>query len=186
MFIDEFYSMVYGEKDDYGKEALDELCTYMSENKDSIVIAAGYADKIRNNIFSSQPGLQRRFGWVFEIDPYTYEDQDIDIQLSVTPRVNEEGFISIQLNTSVSAIVGYVGPEGDRPITSNRTANTNVMVKDGETLLIGGLIFENDSRSNSQVPILGKIPLLNLLFKSKVDDVEQRELLIFITPSVVG
>ena len=125
-------------------------------------------------------------GSVFGTNPYTYEDQDIDIQLSVTPRVNEEGFISIQLNTSVSAIVGYVGPEGDRPITSNRTANTNVMVKDGETLLIGGLIFENDSRSNSQVPILGKIPLLNLLFKSKVDDVEQRELLIFITPSVVG
>ena len=125
-------------------------------------------------------------GSVFGTNPYTYEDQDIDIQLSVTPRVNEEGFISIQLNTSVSAIVGYVGPEGDRPITSNRTANTNVMVKDRETLLIGGLIFENDSRSNSQVPILGKIPLLNLLFKSKVDDVEQRELLIFITPSVVG
>lgn len=125
-------------------------------------------------------------GSVFGTNPYTYEDQNIDISLSVTPRVNEDGYISIQLNTSVQAIVGYVGPEGDRPITSNRTANTNVMVKDGETLLIGGLIFENDSRSRSVVPFLGKIPLLNLLFKSKVDDVEQRELLIFITPSVVG
>lgn len=125
-------------------------------------------------------------GSVFGTNPYTYEEQTIDIALSVTPRVNEDGYISIQLNTSVSAIVGYVGPEGDRPITSNRTVNTNVMVKDGETVLIGGLIFENESRTRSQVPILGKIPILNLLFKSKVDDVEQRELLIFITPSVVG
>ncbi len=125
-------------------------------------------------------------GSVFGTNPYTYEDQNIDISLSIIPRVNEDGYISIRLNTAVSAIVGYVGPEGDRPITSNRTVNTNVMVRDGETLLIGGLIFENDSRSRSQVPILGKIPILNLLFKSKIDDVEQRELLIFITPSVVG
>ena len=125
-------------------------------------------------------------GSVFGTNPYTYETQDINISLSVTPRVNEEGYISIKLNTSVQAIVAYVGPEADRPVTSNRTVNTNVMVKDGETLLIGGLIFENNTHSRSQFPILGNIPLLNLLFRSKVDDVEQRELLIFITPSVVG
>jgi general secretion pathway protein D len=125
-------------------------------------------------------------GSVFGTNPYTYETQDINISLSVTPRVNEEGYISIKLNTSVQAIVALVGPEGDRPQTSNRTVNTNVMVKDGETLLIGGLIFENNTHSRSQFPILGNIPLLNVLFKSKVDDVEQRELLIFITPSVVG
>ena len=125
-------------------------------------------------------------GSVFGTNPYTYETQDINISLSVTPRVNEEGYISIKLNTSVQAIVALVGPEGDRPQTSNRTVNTNVMVKDGETLLIGGLIFENYTHSRSQFPILGNIPFLKVLFRSKVDDVEQRELLIFITPSVVG
>ena len=74
IFIDEFYSLVYGDRDDYGKEALDEICTFMSENKDTVVIAAGYADKIKNNIFSAQPGLKRRFAWVFEIEPYTSEE----------------------------------------------------------------------------------------------------------------
>ena len=68
---------------------------------------------------------------------------------------------------------------------STRSTNTNVRVKDGETLLIGGLIFDSDQKTEAKVPILGQIPLIKSFFRSTDKDKEQKELLIFITPTVV-
>jgi len=74
LFIDEFYSMVYGDNDEYGRESLDELNAFMSEQKDTIVIAAGYERKIKSSVLAAQPGLARRFAWVFTIEPYSAEE----------------------------------------------------------------------------------------------------------------
>ena len=59
------------------------------------------------------------------------------------------------------------------------------MVKNGSSLLIGGLIFEDSSLAENKVPILGDIPILKKIFSSTVEKQEQRELLVFITPSIV-
>lgn len=73
IFIDEAYSLMTGEKDEYGKEALDQLCAFMGEEKsNTIIIIAGYEDQINSNFFNANPGLKRRFGWNFNIKPYTY------------------------------------------------------------------------------------------------------------------
>lgn len=72
IFIDEAYSLLNGDKDEYGKEALDQLNAFMGEEKSkTIVIAAGYEDKMNTNFFDANPGLKRRFGWKFTIKPYT-------------------------------------------------------------------------------------------------------------------
>ena len=72
IFIDEAYSLLNGEKDEYGKEALDQLNAFMGEEKSkTIVIAAGYEDKMNSNFFEGNAGLRRRFGWKFTIKPYT-------------------------------------------------------------------------------------------------------------------
>ena len=60
------------------------------------------------------------------------------------------------------------------------------MVKDGETLLIGGLIFEDDSKSRSRFPFLSTIPIIKTFFKSEAIENKQRELLIFITPTIIS
>ena len=74
IFIDEAYSLMNGEKDDYGKEALDQINAFLSEEKGkTIMILAGYEEDINDNIFGSNPGLRRRFGWSFKIKPYTAE-----------------------------------------------------------------------------------------------------------------
>ena len=125
-------------------------------------------------------------GSVFGTNPYTFEMQKIDISLDVLPRINTGGLITMEINASVAAIIGYAGPEADRPIVSKRVAKTSVMVRDGETLLIGGLIFENESRAVGKVPFLSRIPIIKALFRSKVNIVEQRELLIFITPTIIS
>ncbi len=127
------------------------------------------------------PQLESSF---FGAIPYTYENQNIDISMDVLPRINTEGLISLEVNAVVQAIVGYVGAE-QRPIISTRSTSTNVMVEDGGTLLMGGLIFTSDGETLNKVPLLGDLPLIKRFFSRKVTVEEQRELLIFITSSIV-
>ena len=124
-------------------------------------------------------------GSVFGSNPYTYEEQSINVSLSVLPRVNSQDVISMKIDAVVQAVVGYVGAE-QRPMVSTRSTNTNVRVANGETLLIGGLIFDNDLESMSKMPLLGDLPFINKLFRYRNTEREQRELLIFITPTVIS
>ncbi len=124
-------------------------------------------------------------GSVFGSNPYTYEEQSINVSLNVLPRVNSQEVISMKIDAVVQAVVGYVGAE-QRPMVSTRSTNTNVRVANGETLLIGGLIFDNDLESMSKMPLLGDLPFINKLFRYRNTEREQRELLIFITPTVIS
>ena len=124
-------------------------------------------------------------GSVFGSNPYTYEEQSINVSLSVLPRVNSQDVISMKIDAVVQAVVGYVGAE-QRPMVSTRSTNTNVRVANGETLLIGGLIFDNDLESMSKMPFLGDLPFFKKLFRYRNTEREQRELLIFITPTVIS
>ena len=124
-------------------------------------------------------------GSVFGTNPYTYEDQHVNVSLDVLPRVNQEKIISMKIDAVVQAIIGFVGKD-QRPMISTRSTNTSVRVKNGETLLIGGLIFDTDQEIVSKVPLLGDIPLIKYLFRSSNKNREQRELLIFITPTVIS
>jgi type IV pilus assembly protein PilQ len=111
---------------------------------------------------------------------------NVDIQLDVTPRVNSSDEISLQLDTQVSAIINFVGPDKDRPVVSTRSAKTNVVVGNGETLLIGGLILEDNTDNLGKVPFLSNIPIIKTFFTMKTKGRQQRELLIFITPAIIG
>ena len=123
-------------------------------------------------------------GSVFGTNPYTYENQQVNISLDVLPRVNNENVISMKIDAVVQDIIGFVGHD-QRPMISTRSTNTNVRVNNGETLLIGGLIFDSADERNSKVPLLGDLPLIKRFFNYGSKDKEQRELLIFITPTIV-
>jgi len=124
-------------------------------------------------------------GSVFGTNPYTYQEQNIDISLKVLPRLNDRNVISMAIDASVQAIVGYVGTD-KRPMVSTRSTKTNVRVRDGETLLIGGMIFDTDQETVAKFPLLGDLPLIKYFFRYTITEREQRELLIFITPTVVS
>jgi len=124
-------------------------------------------------------------GSVFGTNPYTYEDQHVNVSLDVLPRVNQEKIISMKIDAVVQSIIGFVGKD-QRPMISTRSTNTSVRVKNGETLLIGGLIFDTEQEIASKVPLLGDIPLIKWMFRSGDNNREQRELLIFITPTVIS
>lgn len=116
----------------------------------------------------------------------TFEEKEISIKLNVLPRVNTDRFITMVVEPLVEAITGYTGPDQDRPIVASRSAKTQVMVKDGETIAIGGLIKDDKFETFKKVPILGDIPLLGALFRHKSVQTEKTDLLIFITPHIVG
>ena len=124
-------------------------------------------------------------GSMFGATPYTYQDQNVNVSLSVLPRINENELISMNIDAAVQAITGYVGAE-QRPIVSNRTTTTNVMVRNGETLLIGGLIFDQDDLTVGKFPVLGDLPFLRKFFRTNSKKKSQNELLIFITPTIIS
>ncbi len=115
----------------------------------------------------------------------TFQEEQINVTLNVLPRINEDKYISMNINAVVQALIGFAGPDADRPIVSERSTTTQVMVGDGETLLIGGLIFDQYIATESSIPFLGQIPLIKSLFTHKSTSTEQRELLIFITPNII-
>lgn len=108
-------------------------------------------------------------------------------QIEVTPQVNAAGFINLKVVPSVSNQIGLIDTQvGPQPIISRREANTNVVIKDGFTLAIGGLSQNEETKSGSKVPLLGDLPGLGRFFSSKSSDVEQRNLIIFITAKTLN
>ena len=124
-------------------------------------------------------------GSMFGAQPYTYQDQNVNVNLRVLPRINENDLITMSIQASVQAITGYVGAER-RPIVSSRSTDTNVMVRNGETLMIGGLIFDQDDSTIEKLPYLGDLPFFGRFFKSDGKAKSQNELLIFITPTIIS
>ncbi len=108
----------------------------------------------------------------------------IGIKLVVTPHINPDGQIMMHVSTEVSDLSSEATVQGGVIITTSES-KTNVMVGDGETAVIAGLLKNSESSLDNEVPFLGKIPILGNLFGYSNDANNKRELLIFITPRVV-
>ncbi len=108
----------------------------------------------------------------------------IGIKLAVTPHINQDGRVTLDLSPEVSDLSAQATVQGGIVIVTSQ-ANTRVIVSDGDTAVIGGLIRTNESTSETGVPILKNIPIVGYLFKSSNKVIEERELLIFVTPKVI-
>jgi type II secretory pathway component GspD/PulD (secretin) len=111
---------------------------------------------------------------------------DVGIKLNITPRISDEGFVTTLVEPEVSTITAFVGPDNDLPQTATRRARSIVRVRDGEKIYLGGLLSEESRETVKKVPILGHIPLLGLLFQHHRTDTITTDLLIEITPQIVG
>ena len=113
-------------------------------------------------------------------------EKDVGIELRVTPRINDESRITLLVDASVEALLSAAEVLTDKPRSTKRTVRTQVTVSDGDTVIIGGLIAENVIENKKYIPVLSGLPFIGRMFQSTSVDKEQRELLIFITPNVVG
>tara|TARA_A100001011_G_scaffold142291_1_gene150272 strand:+ start:23 stop:1330 length:1308 start_codon:yes stop_codon:yes gene_type:complete len=125
-------------------------------------------------------------GFFGNANTYSVTQKNIGIQLRVTPRINEKSKITLLVDATVEALLSAAEINTDQPRSTNRTVKTQVTVTDGDTVIIGGLIAENILENKKYVPVLSDLPFIGRMFQTTQLTKEQRELLIFITPNVVG
>ncbi len=113
----------------------------------------------------------------------SYEYRDVGVILKITPNINQENFIRLKIDQQVTKVQS--GADEARPTTLKRTAKTTVIVKDNETVIIGGLVGDSTDDSTYKFPLLGDIPLLGWLFKTKTSSREKTNLYVFLTPHIV-
>jgi general secretion pathway protein D len=114
------------------------------------------------------------------------EFKDIAIELKVTPRINPDGYVTMDIEQKINDVAGNVNVNGvDVPIITKREAKSSVTVRDQSTIVLGGLIRDNKTVSETKVPFLGDIPLLGTVFKGKTADKGRTELIVFIRPTVL-
>ena len=135
--------------------------------------------------------------------PQDFTKRDVGVTMDVTPRVEEDGSISLEMNPKVTEFEGFMEyggvaiaissgttvtvPSGFiQPVFSVREVNTSVTVFDGATVVLGGLTREEVLTINDQVPVLGDIPLIGRLFQSKGESRQKRNLLIFVTANRIS
>ncbi|RPF00011.1 general secretion pathway protein D [Vibrio crassostreae] len=113
----------------------------------------------------------------------TVERKEVGIKLKVVPQINEGDSVQLNIEQEVSNVLGANGAVDVR--FAKRQLNTSVIVQDGQMLVLGGLIDERALESESKVPFLGDIPVLGHLFKSTSTQVEKKNLMVFIKPTII-
>lgn len=108
----------------------------------------------------------------------------VGTKLEVTPHINSINEVTMEIHAEVSELDRASALSG-RPIITTSEADSKVLVKDGNTVVIGGFIRKKETKAVRGIPILKSIPLIGLLFKETTATVENRELLIFITPTII-
>ncbi|MGA2782227.1 MAG: type II secretion system secretin GspD [Smithella sp.] len=113
----------------------------------------------------------------------TYEYKDVGVILNITPHINEENFVRLKISQQVTKVTS--ASNSPTPTTLKRTAKTTVVVKDNETVVIGGLVGDSTEADTYKVPLLGDIPILGWLFKTHSTAREKTNLYVFLTPHIV-
>ncbi|MFH1996840.1 MAG: secretin N-terminal domain-containing protein [Candidatus Omnitrophota bacterium] len=113
---------------------------------------------------------------------------DVGIKLSVTPTINEDNYVTLKVKPEISDVIEkLITPSGNEiPIVDTSLAETTVMVKDGTTIIIGGLRKEEKKKTEERVPFLSNIPIFGNLFKDRMNETERTELVVMITPYITG
>ncbi len=147
--------------------------TFTSDNQESIFFN-GSEVPVQTTSTATNVGVEGGF-----------EYRDVGVMLNVRPRITSHGDIDLTINVELSDVLSDSGGAGQNPIFSRRQVRSQVQLHNGETVLIGGILKESESKVKRKVPLLGDIPLIGDLFSSVDDTTLREELLVFITPVIV-
>lgn len=117
---------------------------------------------------------------------------DVGVQLTLTPNINSDGYVTMKIKPEVSSVDGtlsyQIAPSvnNEVPLVAKTTAETTIMVKDGRTIVIGGLTKDETVNKENKMPVLGDVPLLGAAFKRTVRTSEKSEIVVFITPKIIS
>jgi general secretion pathway protein D len=112
--------------------------------------------------------------------------RDTGIVLSITPQINNEGIVNLIIRQELSSVDGGATGVNNNPVFNNQEINTTVVVRNGENVVLGGLIQTETENLNTGVPGLNRVPLLGRLFSYQQETVERRELFIVLRPEIIN
>lgn len=116
-----------------------------------------------------------------------FEYKDVGISLDITPHISQGGLVRLEIESEFTKLIeGVTGTSVNTPTTAKRQAQTVVSIKSGSTIVIGGLMRDDKTTIEKKIPLLGDLPLVGGLFRFQRDQVQKTNLLIFITPHVLG
>jgi len=119
-----------------------------------------------------------------------FQDKEFGNTLNVTPIINKDEFITLMVKPEISnkvadATFTFAGSVVTSPVIDKRVLESNVLIRSGDTLAIGGLLQDEQTKGATKVPVLGDIPVLGYLFQEKLNSRMKRNLLIFVTPTII-
>lgn len=162
----------------------------------TIDLTQDYVEKVTSEFLSSTTSTSGSAGYSSGAVQRTYTiGEDQGIKVTMTPFISPDGYVTLNIAPEYSTVAGQVyapsetGEENDLQATllSRRNLDLkNVRIKDGETLVIGGLIQENESKTVGKIPILGDLPIIGAAFRTSSTSKTKNELVIMITPKIIN
>ncbi len=162
---------------------IDVVLGALSKTNDLNLLSTPHLMVLDNKQAEIEVGDQIPYPKLNEFGMTSYEFKNATVKLTIFVHVNNDSTVTIRLSPQANFQQGLT-PDGV-PIISTRRAVTEVIVKNGQTVVLGGLMQESDVVTESKVPILGSIPLIGELFKSTLKSKKKTELLVMITPEIV-
>jgi type IV pilus secretin PilQ/predicted competence protein len=119
-----------------------------------------------------------------------FEDKEFGNKLVVTPVINKDNFVTLNVKPEISNKVGdatftFSGATVTSPIIDKRELDSNVLIKSGDTLAIGGLLQDESTKQRTKVPVLGDLPIIGAAFTERINTRTKRNLLVFVTPTII-
>lgn len=112
----------------------------------------------------------------------SYDYKDVGIILKITPQISQDKYVKLKISQEVTKLI----ESGEAPITAKRLADTTLIIPNGKTVVLGGLLRNDSQKTVSKVPFLGDIPLLGRLFRKDTTKEVKTNLMIFITPRIIS
>lgn len=162
---------------------IDMAISMLSSKNDLNLLSTPYLITLENQWATIEVGDQIPYQKLNEFGITSYEFKDATVKLKLRPQINNDSTITIYLEPQANFQQGFT-PDGI-PIIATRSAKTQVVVKAGKTVVIGGIMQESDVVNETRVPILGAIPLIGELFKSRRITRQKTELVVMLMPEIV-
>jgi len=182
-----YNTIVAGEDLQIVLEALKEIADTKILSNPQIAVVDGQEAMIE--VVDNQPykEIQLETGTT-NVTGVTYLFEKVGVQLAVTPRINDEDIISVLVKPEISSIANWYDgpPQESTPVIRKALAETSVMVKNGVTVIIGGLIVDRKDSSVRKVPIFGSLPVIGRLFRYDTVVNTDSEIVVFLTPRIVS
>lgn len=168
--------------------AFDITLNFMLRNNKASILASSKVATLNNR--PANISVVDVISYVFnaggQSEQITVKQQEVGIVLDILPHINPEGWITTEVRPEVSSITDWRGPNADVPQVKRRTAKTTVRVKDGESIIIAGLLDTQKTKVVNRLPVLSKLPFIGGLFRSNDERIKKTDLVIQITPRILN